>query len=73
MRTIVLSALFALAVGLTGTGPTFAAVGAPGINNAVNANTLIERTAVICRKIRVCRATPAGRVCRVERVCRRRW
>jgi hypothetical protein len=75
MRMIVLSALFALGLGLAGsTGASAASIGA-GINQAANASSLVEQTALICRRIRVCHRVGPLRVrgCRVERVCREFW
>lgn len=71
MRMIVLSALLALGLGFVGaTGVSAATLGA-GIDNTVHASTLIEKTALICRRIRVCRRTPYGLRCHWRRVCRR--
>ncbi|MFN3658811.1 MAG: hypothetical protein ACK4UO_16310 [Pseudolabrys sp.] len=70
MRAIMLSALFALGVGLLGTTGASAAVGA-GINNAASAASLLEQTRVVCRRVKVCRVGPYGRRCHWNRVCRR--
>ena len=71
MRMILLSALFALGVGLAGsTGASAATIGG-GINNAASAATLLEDVRVRCRTVRVCRQTPYGRRCHWERICRR--
>jgi hypothetical protein len=73
MRMIVLSALFALGLGLAGsTGASAASIGA-GINQGANASSLVVETALICRRIKVCRRTPYGPRCHWERVCRRVW
>jgi hypothetical protein len=72
---IVLSALLALGLGFAGaTGASAASIGA-GINQAANASSLIEQTALICRRIKVChRVGPLLlRRCNWERVCRHRW
>jgi hypothetical protein len=74
MRMIVLSALFALGVGLTATTGASAATIGSGINNASTSlsATLIEKAAYGCRRISVCRRGPYGRrFCEVRRVCRR--
>ena len=73
MRMIMLSALFAVGVGLAGATGAAAAPGAAGINDAAKASSLIERTVLVCRRINVCHNTAVGRVCHRERVCRRRW
>jgi hypothetical protein len=73
---IVLSALFAVGVGLAGAG---SAVAAPlsnnGINNAAQSTSIVDQIQYRgCRTIRVCRTGPHGRrVCRMDRVCRSRW
>jgi hypothetical protein len=76
MRVIILSALFAVGVGLAGMGGASAAIGGNGINNAANASSLLEevqwrRRDRFCRSVTVCRRGPFGRRCHVERVCRR--
>jgi len=78
MRKIVLSALFAIGVGLTGVS---GAVAAPisGLNTdaAATASLLDQvqyyrgRHRTRCRSVTVCRRGPYGRRCHVERVCRR--
>ena len=73
MKKIVLAGVFALGVGLVGSSGASALTANAGVSNAANAASLIERTAMECRRIEVCRMTPAGRVCRIERVCRRVW
>jgi len=73
MRMIVLSAVFALGLGLAGTtGASAAGIGL-GINQAANASSLIEQTALICRRIKVCRRVGFIRTCHWKRVCRHRW
>jgi hypothetical protein len=71
MRMIVLSALFALGVGLAGSTAASAANVGSGINNAASTATLLQDVAVRCRRVTVCRRGPYGRRCHVERVCRR--
>lgn len=77
MKMIILSALFAVGVGLTGMGAASAAVGGNGINNAANASSILDevqyryRDRRHCRSVTVCRRGPYGRRCHVERVCRR--
>jgi hypothetical protein len=77
MRKIVLSALFAIGVGLTGVS---GAVAAPisGLNTDAAATTTLlgevqyrYRHRTRCRSVTVCRRGPYGRRCHVERVCRR--
>ena len=76
MRKIVLSALFAVGVGLTGVS---GAVAAPisGLNTDAAATTSLlgevqyYRGRVHCRNVKVCRRGPYGRRCHIERVCRR--
>lgn len=76
MRMIVLSALFAVGVAMTG---ATAASAAPmsGINTDAAATTSLldqvqyYRGRVRCRSVTVCRRGPYGRRCHVERVCRR--
>lgn len=77
MRKIVLSAVFALGMGLaasTGASATPLSAGlSTGAAAAPNAS-LIQDVAIVCRRITVCHRGPHGRRwCRVERVCRRRW
>ena len=74
MRIIMLSALFAIGVGLTATTAASAATIGSGINNASASmsQTLIEKAAYACRRQTVCHRGPYGRrVCDVRRVCRR--
>lgn len=74
MRMILLSAALAFGVGMAATTGASAAIVNGGLEKAAPAATLIEKTAVICRRITVCHRGRYGRrVCRVERVCRRRW
>jgi hypothetical protein len=75
MRKIVLSAVFALGMGLaasTGASATPLSVGlSTGAAAAPNAS-LIEDVAYRCRRVTVChRGYHGRRVCRVNRVCRR--
>jgi hypothetical protein len=72
MRVIMLSALFALGVGLAANTAASAAPVSGGINNASTSlsATLIEKAAYACRRVTVCRRGPYGRRCHVERVCR---
>ena len=77
MRKIVLSAVFALGMGLAAaTGPSAAPLStglASGATAAPNAS-IIQDVAYRCRRITVCHRGPYGRrVCRTERVCRHRW
>lgn len=71
MRMIILSALFALGVGLVGTSGASAAAGS-GINNAANSSSQIEQVQWRhrCRSVRVCRSGPFHRHCHWERICR---
>ncbi|HEY2758050.1 MAG TPA: hypothetical protein VGJ01_20190 [Pseudolabrys sp.] len=74
MRIIMLSALFALGVGLTATTAASAAPIGSGLNNGSTSlsETLIEKAAYACRRVTVCHRGPYGRrVCDVRRVCRR--
>ena len=71
MRLIILSGLFALGLGLATSAP--AATIGTGIDQAPKASTLVEKTALICRRIRVCRHVRGVEVCHRERVCRRFW
>jgi hypothetical protein len=73
MRMIILSGLFALGLGLVGTTGAQAATIGTGLDQAPHASSLLEKTALICRRIRVCRHVPGGRICHWERVCRRVW
>ncbi len=77
MKMILLSALFAVGVGLTGMGGASASVGGSALNNAANASSILDevqygyRNRRHCRSVTVCRRGPYGRRCHVERVCRR--
>ena len=76
MRMILLSALFALGVGLAGTTGASAAMVGNGINNSANASSMLEevqygwRHRHGCRSVQVCRRGPFGRRCHWERICR---
>ena len=76
MRMILLSALFALGLGLAGTTGASAAMGGNGINNSANASSMLEevqygwRHRHGCRSVQVCRRSPFGRRCHWERICR---
>jgi hypothetical protein len=66
---LLLSALFALGVGLAGSGGASAATGSSAINDAAKSTSLLTQAA--CRRVTVCRRGPNGRrVCATERVCR---
>lgn len=73
MRMLILSALFAIGVGLTGIGSASAAVGSSGLNNAASILDQVQyvRYRRHCRTVTVCRRGPFGRRCHVERICRR--
>jgi hypothetical protein len=77
MRKIVLSAVFALGMGLvasTGASATPLSAGLSTGATAVPNASLIQDVAWRCRRITVCHRGRYGRrVCRVERVCRRWW
>ena len=82
MRMIMLSALFALGVGLAGTAPASAAP-ITGLGNAFSSATLLQDAQVVivgprynrrprCRSVRVCNRGRYGRIrCHYERICRR--
>ena len=76
MRMILLSALFALGLGLAGTTGASAAMGGSSINNSANASSMLEevqygwRHRHGCRSVQVCRSGPYGRRCHWERICR---
>jgi len=73
-----LSALFALGVGVAGTSGASAAPAAAGIDGAANASLVQQAQVIIvdrhrrrCRYVTVCRRGPYGhRRCHTERVCR---
>jgi hypothetical protein len=71
MRMILLSAVLAFGVGLTGTSGAFAASAAAGaaINNAANSSSLLTQV-LVCRNVRVCRIVNGRQVCVFEKVCR---
>jgi hypothetical protein len=78
MRMTLLSALFALGVGVAGISAANAAPAA-AIDGAANASLVQQAQVVIvegrrhCRQVRVCRVGPSGgRRCHWERVCRGR-
>jgi hypothetical protein len=81
MRMILLSALFALGVGLAGAPGAGAAPAAAGLDGTANASLVQQAQIIIvdphrrrCRSIRVCRTDIYGfRHCHTERVCRERW
>jgi hypothetical protein len=74
MRKIVLSAVFALGMGLAASTGASAAPLSTGLANgaAVAPNaSIIQDVAWACRRIRVCHRGPHGRRwCRIERICR---
>ena len=74
MRKIVLSAVFALGMGLAASTGASATPLSVGLSNGAAATpnaSLIEDVAYRCRRITVCRRGPYGhRHCRTERVCR---
>jgi len=77
MRKIVLSAVFALGMGLAASTGASAAPLSTGLANgatvAPNAS-MIQDVALICRRIRVChRGYHGRRFCEVRRVCRHVW
>ena len=75
MRKIVLSAVFALGMGLAAATGASAAPLATGLANGATAApnaSIVQDVAYRCRHITVCRRGPYGhRRCHVERVCRR--
>jgi hypothetical protein len=77
MRKIVLSAVFALGMGLAASTGASAAPLSTGLANGATVTpnaSMIQDVALICRNIRVCHRGPYGRRwCRIERVCRRVW
>ena len=76
MRIIILSALFALGVGLATMGGASAAPAIDaGINNAANNASMLDQVQWRrhCRSYRVCRSGPWGRRCHWENSCRRDW
>ena len=81
MRMTLLSALFALGVGVAGVSGANAAPAAIDLNAAANASLVQQAQVVIveegrrrCRQVRVCRIGPyGGRHCHWERVCRGRY
>ena len=85
MRTIVLSALLALGIGLAGAPGASAAPAASDLGNAANMGTLLQDVGYYyrrpyryrygsyrrCRSVRVChRGYYGGRRCHWERICR---
>lgn len=75
MRKIVLTAVFALGMGLaasTGASATPLATGLTNGSAAAPHASLIQDVAYRCRRVTVCRRGPYGRrVCHTNRVCRR--
>jgi hypothetical protein len=76
MRIIILSALFALGVGLAGMGGASAVPAGNGISDAANAASMLDQVQWgsrrrNCRSYRVCRSGPWGRRCHWENSCRR--
>jgi hypothetical protein len=78
MRMIILSALFALGVGIAG-APAASAAPISGLSTPAASGSMIQDVQYYrrpgCRMVRVCRYSRYyhRRVCRVERVCRRGW
>lgn len=85
MRTIILSALLGLGIGLAGI-PAASAAPMSGLSSVAVEGSMIQdaqyyyrrpyyrpRPRVVCRTIRVCRTGYYGRRCHNERVCRRAW
>jgi hypothetical protein len=81
MRMFLLSALFALGVGLAGMPGAGAAPLAAGLDGAPNASLIQQAQVIIvdpyrrrCRSVRRCWINDYGhRRCRWERICRRYW
>lgn len=77
MRKIVLSAVFALGMGLAASTGASAAPLSAGLSTgaiaAPNAS-MVETVAMVCRRMTTCHRGAYGRrVCRTTRVCRHRW
>ena len=82
MRMIILSALFAVGVGLAGMTGASAAPAAPGLAPAANSSSMLQDIQYYrrdyrrsyrrdrCRTVRICRFGPYGRRCHIERICR---
>lgn len=83
MRTILLSAVLGLGIGLAGI-PAASAAPVVGLSTPIEAGSLVEQAQYYyrrrgyhrrhnsCRNVRVCRVNSWGhRRCRTERVCRR--
>ena len=74
MRKIVLSAVFALGMGLAASTGASAAPLSTGLTNGATAApnaSMIQDVAWRCRRVTVCHRGPYGhRRCHVERVCR---
>jgi hypothetical protein len=69
---VLLSALFALGVALTGTTGVSATIGI-GINNVANASSLLNQVRYVCHKEQVCRVSEFGGqtpICVWQKVCR---
>ena len=77
MRKIVLSAVFALGMGLAASTGASAAPLSTGLSTGATAApnaSMIQDVALICRRVTVCHRGPYGRrFCEVRRVCRRVW
>ena len=77
MRKIVLSAVFALGMGLaasTGASATPLSAGLGTGATAAPHASLLQDVAVVCRRVTTCHRGMYGRrVCRTARVCRSRW
>jgi hypothetical protein len=77
MRKIVLSAVFALGMGLAASTGASAAPLSTGIANGAAAApnaSMIQDVALVCRRVTVCHRGRYGRrICEVRRVCRRVW
>lgn len=81
MRTIILSAIVGLGIGLAGV-PAANAAPMSGLSSAAIVDSLIVQDAQYyrrdrrwrrpnCRSVQVCRRGPYGRRCHIERICRR--
>jgi hypothetical protein len=71
MKKIVLSALFALGLGMAATTGATAATLGSGLSTAQLNASLVEKAAYACRRVTTChRGVYGRRVCTVRRVCR---